>query len=77
MKLKKQHRECLLTRLEELLEKKELHDSIVLKREEEAKDGSNKNYNPDLDQWYDVDGYLLDLQIKTIKQALIDNEIDY
>lgn len=66
MELTKQHREALLTQLDEAEKDLELAKSLF-----------GKGENSELSEWFEIGHFLAIEKIKTIKNSLIQNEIDY
>ncbi len=104
MELNRDHRHCLVERLKEALQKKELNDAVAAdrsKKKEEAntrraeelkaipkedetiREQVKKRHEEEiqredhLNEWIDIDEFLLQETIKTIENALIEGEIEF
>ncbi len=67
MKLNKEHREALLTRLNKISEELGIKKECIAKTD--SKDGVYR--------WHEIDEFLLEKQKQEIEKALVENDIDY
>lgn len=67
IELTKNHREALLNELDKAQQEAETQGDCLRKQKPEDS----------ITEWFDIGLFLAEQRIKLIKQALIDNEIDY
>jgi len=66
MKLNETYRECFVDKLETLTSDMETLENVI-----------TNNTNSGMHDYYHASRFLIELQLKAIRQGLIDNDIDY